>query len=88
MKRIARHKRFIKNFKKRIQPNKSLEKRFEQRLGLFISGERGEPINDHVLSGRKAGMRSFSISGDVRAIYRETEEEYEFLDIGTHSQVY
>lgn len=88
MKRIARSKRFKKSYKTRIQLNESLDMRFQERIKLFIKGERGAPILDHALSGSRAGTRSFSITGDIRVIYRETEEYYEFLDIGTHSQVY
>jgi len=34
------------------------------------------------------GLRAFSVGGDLRVVYRETEEYYEFLDIGSHNQVY
>jgi mRNA-degrading endonuclease YafQ of YafQ-DinJ toxin-antitoxin module len=34
------------------------------------------------------GLRAFSVSGDVRVIYYETDEAYVFTDVGTHAQVY
>lgn len=88
MKQIVRHKRFVKHYKERIQKNEALDKRFMERIALFIHGVRGDPIHDHALSGNKKGLRSFWIAGDIRVIYRETATEYEFLDIGSHNQVY
>ena len=55
---------------------------------MFINGVRAYPIDDHVLAGSMKGLRSFSIASDIRVVYRETDECYEFLDIGTHNQVY
>jgi addiction module RelE/StbE family toxin len=88
VKPIRRHKVFDKNFRRRVLNSKSIVQRFEERLKLFLSGERGYPLDDHALIGRMKGLRSFSISGDIRLVYRETEQYYEFLDIGTHNQVY
>lgn len=53
-----------------------------------MRGERDRLLNDHSLKGSKDGHRSFSITGDVRVIYRETESAYIFKDVGTHNQVY
>ena len=55
---------------------------------MFMSGVRGNPINDHGLKGKKRMFRAWSVAGDVRVVYRETEDYYEFLDIGSHNQVY
>jgi mRNA-degrading endonuclease YafQ of YafQ-DinJ toxin-antitoxin module len=55
---------------------------------MFTNGVRGIPLNDHGLKGSKRTYRAWSVSGDIRVVYRETEEYYEFLDIGSHNQVY
>ena len=34
------------------------------------------------------GLRAFSIGGDLRVVYQETEDRYELLDVGSHNQVY
>ena len=81
MKQFTREKKFKKNYKLRISTNPKLVKKFNDRLRLFSEGKRGHPINDHQLSGDKLGLRSFSITTDIRVIYRETTEEYIFLDI-------
>jgi mRNA-degrading endonuclease YafQ of YafQ-DinJ toxin-antitoxin module len=88
MKPIQRDKNFDKHFMSRIAPNENLVKQFELRLEMFMSGVRGNPINDHGLKGKKRMFRAWSVAGDVRVVYRETEDYYEFLDIGSHNQVY
>lgn len=88
MKPIKRHKTFEKHFRTRIAPHKNLLLQFEQAFRLFLTGKRGYPLNDHALTGSLAGKRAFSITGDVRVIYKELEDVIIFLDIGTHNQVY
>lgn len=88
MKPIYRDKTFEKHFKTRITPHENLVKQFELRLAMFKDGVRGTPINDHGLKGRKRMYRAWSVAGDIRVVYRETYEYYEFLDIGSHNQVY
>lgn len=88
MKPIRRHKTFVKNFRARVGNNPKLLKQFEQRFQMFVNNDRGHPLNDHALIGTMKGLRAFSIAGDLRVVYRETESHFEFLDIGTHNQVY
>lgn len=88
MKPIIYHKQFKKNLQKRIVPNPKLVKQFEQRLKLFAEGVRDYPLDDHALVGTMKGLRAFSIGGDLRVVYQETEECYELLDVGSHNQVY
>ncbi|MGH2637856.1 MAG: type II toxin-antitoxin system RelE/ParE family toxin [Rhabdochlamydiaceae bacterium] len=88
MKPIIRHRYFEKNFRSRISTNLKLKRQFEIRLKLFMEGVRDYPLDDHALVGTKKGLRAFSIGGDLRVVYRETETHYEFLDIGSHNQVY
>lgn len=88
MKQIVRHRQFIKNYKQRIGSDPSLVRQFDKRVLLFIDGVRGYPLFDHALSKNMKGLRSFSIGGDLRVVYRETKSYYEFLDVGTHNQVY
>jgi addiction module RelE/StbE family toxin len=88
VKALRRHKTFEKSFKKRLRGNSKIMEAFEIRLQLFLSGERGEPLYDHPLTGDMKGKRSFSVANDIRVVYEETEEEIIFLDIGSHNQVY
>lgn len=88
MKPIRRHRTFEKHFISRIAAHQKLVKQFEQRLELFVQGVRDYPLDDHPLVGTMKGLRAYSVGGDLRVVYRETADHYEFLDIGTHDQVY
>ena len=88
MKPIVYRRQFKKNLQKRILVNSKLAKQFEQRLKLFAKGVRDYPLDDHALVGTMKGLRAFSIGGDLRVVYQETEECYELLDVGSHNQVY
>lgn len=88
MKPIIRHRKFEKNFRSRISPHPKLKKQFQARLQLFTEGVRDYPLDDHALVGTMKGLRAFSVGGDLRVVYRETAGCYEFLDVGSHNQVY
>ena len=88
MKRIIRDKTFTKHFQKRIASNPKLIEQFDNRVRRFVGGERSKTIADHPLSHKKVGLRAFSIAGDIRVVYTETDDAYVFQDIGSHNQVY
>lgn len=88
MRAIGRSSRFKKIYQKRIAPDSKLVTRFDKRVSLFAKGISGYPVNDHALTGKLAGKRAFSISGDVRVVYEIIDGVCVFLDVGTHSQVY
>lgn len=85
---IRYHKNFYKHFKQRILPKPSLDRQYTQRLKVFLSDPKKPFLNDHALHGDLEGYRSFSITGDIRVIYKGEGEEIKFYDIGTHNQVY
>lgn len=88
MKPVLTSKSFDKAFKKRVAANKKLRASYVNRVSQFRLGIRGYPLNDHSLTGKLAGKRSFSINSDVRIVYVEADVEIIFVDIGTHNQVY
>lgn len=81
-------KSFQKNYVKRIKPNKTLDDKFEEKLLLFINNPKDLTLKDHALKGIMKGSRSFSVTGDIRAVYYFKDSSAYFLDIGTHNQVY
>lgn len=85
---INYHKNFLKSYKKRILPNSSLDKKFKERLKLFIEDKNNPVLKDHALKGRKSKYRAFSIAGDMRAVYEKVSGGILLHDIGTHNQVY
>jgi addiction module RelE/StbE family toxin len=85
---IRRHRQFLKNYKKRILPYSNLDKKFEEKFTLFIQNSHNPTLKDHGLVGSLDGFRAFSVTGDIRVVYREVEGAIELYDIGSHNQVY
>lgn len=85
---IRRHRQFLKNYKKRILTHRNLDKKFEDRLNLFIQDAKNPILKNHKLLGSLEGFRAFSVTGDIRVVYRIIEGAIELYDIGSHNQVY
>lgn len=69
-------------------PNSSLDKKFKERLKLFIENKSNSILKDHALKGIRSEYRAFSITGDIRVVYEKVSGGILFHDIGTHNQVY
>lgn len=85
---VARHRIFLKNFKKRIIPYSNLVLKFEERLSLFLADPGSPVLKDHALVGEKSGYRAFSVTGDIRVVYKIEGDTLRLYDIGSHNQVY
>lgn len=85
-----KHGRFFeKIFDKRIKSNRSLCKRYKQRILLFIENPNNPILKNHKLTGVMGNLRSFSINGNIRVIYEELDNNSVlFVNIGSHNQVY
>ena len=80
---------FKKHYKKRITVGSSLEKRYIERVEIFILDKHNQIIRDHELIGKLSKFRAFWINGDVRVVYEVvTDSLVIFVDIGTNNQVY
>ena len=88
MKPVEYTHQFEKRLKQRYAHQPKVLKKFKECLLLLQQGVQGAPLNDHPLTGKLKGMRSFSIGGDIRVVYQNKEDYYLLLDIGTHNQVY
>lgn len=86
--RIDYSKKFVKDYKRRIEYNRKLSKKFDERVQLFVINSRNPILNDHQLSGWLRDYRAFSITGNIRVLYIIDNEKIVFDDIGTHAQVY
>ena len=85
---IKFHGEFIKHYNKRVASNSKLVTQFKNRLELFIENSRKPILKDHQLRGKRSEYRAFSITGDIRAVYKIVDDELWLYDIGTHNQVY
>ena len=87
--KIDYHREFQKNYLKRIKRNRNLNQIFHEKVILFVEDLHNPILKDHALVGKQRGLRSFSITGDVRVVYRPIKKNLVlFLDIGSHNQVY
>lgn len=78
--------RFKKAFRKRP---KWLRELVKERVRLFVQDPRHPLLDDHPLGGKLAGLRSFSITGDVRIQYEPFPDgSARLIDLGTHSELY
>ena len=62
----------------------------DQAISKFRENPLDPQLKNHALKGAMRGKRSFSVTGDVRVIFKE-EEKYTvvfMLDVGGHAQVY
>jgi len=86
---ILFHPNFKKAYRKRFGGNKKLIERFDERMAIFTANSTEPILHNHHLTGSMREFWSFSVTGDVRVIYRKlTEDKMEFFDIGSHNQVY
>ncbi len=83
---IHLHRRFIKSYKK-LPDNLKLA--FKERRTLFLENDKNGLLKIHNLHGKYAGYQSFSVTGDIRVIFKEIEQQiFIFTDIGSHSELY
>ena len=83
------HIAYHRNFKKalRRQPRK-VQQKFLETLTLFVEDQFHYSLNNHALSGKFQGTRSFDVTGDIRVHYEEGDDGIVLMNIGTHSQLY
>lgn len=86
--RIKAHKKFTKNYQTRIAQAPKLVSKFQTKLKQFIADPQSPILNDHKLVGKLSSYRAFSVTGDIRIVYRIVGNELWLHDIGTHNQVY
>ncbi|MDO8503911.1 MAG: type II toxin-antitoxin system mRNA interferase toxin, RelE/StbE family [bacterium] len=86
--KVDYHSNFVKHYRERIAPNHTLVKEFQDTLSLFLEEPDNPVLDDHLLKDEKTGWRSFSITGDMRVVYKRIKDGILFYDIGTHAQVY
>lgn len=78
---------FKRAFKKRIQGNTDLEKRFWQKVEQFTLDPFNPSLKTHKLSGKLKELWSFSVDYDERILFYFTEDgKAVFADIGNHDE--
>lgn len=88
---IQRTKKFEKSF---LKLQKNIREKFIIKLEIFINDENAAVLKTHQLKGTMKSYYAFSVTGDVRAIYKKeilnnrTIFVFTFVDIGGHNSVY
>ena len=82
---VAYSKAFIKQAKK-LSPE--LRKKLREKIKLFADNPLAPTLRNHALKGKYKEYRSIDITGDVRALYLQQDNEAIFDAVGTHSQLY
>ena len=82
---IAYSKAFMKQAKK-LSPD--LRRKLQQKIKLFSTNPLDPTLRNHALKGKYKEYRSIDITGDVRALYLQQDNEAIFDAVGTHSQLY
>ncbi len=83
---ISYSRTFRKNFKKQLF---AVQNKFSERLELFGENPHHSQLGNHALGGEWLGCRSINVTGDIRAVFEEIDDNYvEFVDIGSHSELY
>jgi addiction module RelE/StbE family toxin len=85
---IEYHRIFLKHFENRLASNSSLVLKFKEKIKLLENDPNNPSLKSHNLSGSKKGFRSFSLTGDMRVVYKIEGRTIRLYDVGTHNQVY
>ena len=80
---------FKRVFRKKIKNDPKQEKRFWEKVQLFVENLFGHRLDTHKLNGDLTELRSFSVEYDLRvSFYFENGNRAVFVNIGTYDEVY
>ncbi len=80
---------FHKNFKKKLKKlSPKIQDQFCDRLETFIEDKNHKTLNNHSVDKIFTDCRSINVTGDYRAIFKEDGDVVNFVNIGTHSELY
>lgn len=81
---------YSKNFVKQYGKQRPvIKEKFVEKQKVYVTDKFNPILNNHGLGGKWLGYRSINVTGDIRAIFEEVNENYvEFVAIGTHSELY
>ena len=84
--KILLHRNFEKKY---VKLSPKLKERFKERRNVFLEKPLHPQLNNHPLTGNRAGQWSINITGDIRAVYIfEGKDTIVFIDIDLHSNLY
>lgn len=82
---VSYSKNFVREAKK-LNPQQ--RQKLQERVRIFVNNPLHPLLRNHALKGKYKAYCSIDITGDIRALYLQKEEEAIFDCVGTHSQLY
>lgn len=82
---VSYSKSFIKQAK---NLNPETRKKLQERIVIFCENPLHPTLRNHALKGKYKEYRSVDVTGDIRALYLQKQNEAIFDVVGTHSQLY
>jgi|TARA_B100001971_G_C18214690_1_gene553005 addiction module RelE/StbE family toxin len=82
--------KFSKKFKKQLKKSpREIQNSFKNRFKIFSENPNNPILRNHGLKHKWQGHRSIDVTGNWRAIFYETNDEWiVFRTIDTHSNLY
>jgi len=87
--KVAWDQAFKRVYKKKVENNDELKKKFWGAMKLFSKNPFNPRLRTHKLTGKLEGLWAFSYSYDGRIIFKFINKDIVLLiDIGSHDEVY
>lgn len=81
--------KFKRNYKKLIKSNPEYKSLIKEKFTIFSENPFHTKLRTHKLKGKLQEYHSFSITHDIRIVFRfKNESEVLLVDIGDHDSVY
>lgn len=89
MLKVQRSPIYIQNLQELLEEQPDLTEEVDMRVQWFKKNPSDTRLDDHELTKKMKGKSAFSITGDIRIIYKwQGKNEVRFLAIGGHKMVY
>jgi len=80
---------FKKIYKKKVQNNEDLRKKFREALNIFSENPFNPRLRTHKLTGKLEGLWAFSVTYNCRVVFSFLSKNAILLiDVGSHDEVY
>ena len=80
---------YFKDLRELNNEKPQLKREIVSRIKIFSKKPEDTRLNNHMLGGKLKGQWAFSITGDIRIVYRWTgKNKVSFVGIGPHAKVY
>ena len=86
--RLELEKPFRKKSKKLLLKNPALKATYEERLSKLSIDPFASTLHTHLLTGELKGKYVFSLTHDLRIVFKLQADIVHLLDIGNHDEVY